>query len=101
MLSRYIHVFFDFRIFESPTNQTLGGVEGVGGIGDGLTFGRHADQPLAVLGKGDDRRRRSGTLGIFNDLCLFALHDGHAGIGGAEIDADDSAFNTLGSAIEY
>ena len=34
------------------------GKEGVDGVRHGLALGRHADQPLAIVREGDDRRRR-------------------------------------------
>jgi len=35
------------------------------------------------------RRGCSASLRVFNDLRLLALHDSHAGVGGAQVDADD------------
>lgn len=38
----------------SPSaNETLGGEQGILGVGNGLTFSGHANQPLAVLGEGN------------------------------------------------
>ena len=54
-----------------------------------LALGGLADQPLAVLGEGDDRGRGARAFGIFDDLGGRALHDGDARIGRAEVDADD------------
>ena len=41
------------------------------------------------LGKGDDRGGGVGAFGVLENLGLAALHDGDAGVGGAEVDADD------------
>ena len=57
-------------------------------VGHGLPFCDLADQPLAGFGKRNDGWRRSAALGVGNDSRFAALHHGHAGIGGAEIDAD-------------
>jgi hypothetical protein len=48
-----------------------------------------SDQRLAIVVEGDDRWRRASALGILDDLRRFALHDRHAGICRAEVDADD------------
>jgi hypothetical protein len=61
------------------------------GVGDGLALGRGAAQDFAVFGVGDDRRRGARAFGVFDDLRLAAFHDGNAGVGGAEVDADDLA----------
>ena len=49
---------------------------------------------LAVVGEGDDRRSRARALRILDDLGLAAVHDGDAGIGGAEVDTDDFGHRT-------
>jgi hypothetical protein len=49
-------VLLDDRIVEATADQPLHGVEGVLRIGDRLALGRLADQDLAVLREGDDRR---------------------------------------------
>ena len=59
------------------------------GIGHRLALGRLADQPLAVVGERDDRGRGARALGILDDLGGRALHDRDAGIGRAEVDADN------------
>ena len=78
------------RIVEAAADQPLDREHGVVGIGHRLALGRLADQPLAVLGEGDDRRRRARAFRILDDLGLAALHDGDRAVGGAEIDADHS-----------
>jgi hypothetical protein len=49
------------------------------------------DQHFAVLGERDDRRRGAVAFAVLDDLGLAAFHDGDAGVGGAEVDADDLA----------
>ena len=58
-------------------------------VRDRLPLGKAADHALARLGKADDGRRRSAALSVRDDDGLAALHDCDAGIGGAEINADD------------
>ena len=59
------------------------------GIRHRLTLGRLADETLAVVGEGDDRRRRARAFRVLDDLGARPFHDGHAGIGRAEVDADN------------
>src|SRR3546814_5091145 len=63
------------------------------GIGDRLALRRLADQAFAVLGEGDDRRRRARALDIFDNLGLAALHDRDTAIRGAEVDPDHFGHN--------
>ncbi len=84
-------VLVDHRVVVAATDQPLDREDGAFRIGDGLTLGRLADEPLAVIGEGDDRRRRAHALGVFDDFRGLAFHHGDARIGGAEIDADDLA----------
>ena len=41
--------------------------------------------------EGDDRGRGACALGVLDDLRGLSLHDGDAGVGGAQVDADDVA----------
>ena len=84
-------VLLDHRIVEAAADQALDREDGVLGIGDRLALGRLADEPLAVVGEGDDRRRGAHALRVLDDLRRLAFHDGDAGIGGAEVDTDDLA----------
>ena len=71
----------------------LDGNDGAIRVGDGLTLGDLTDQALAVLGEGDDGRRRAVALGVDDDGRLSAFHDGHTGVRGAQVDADNLAHN--------
>jgi hypothetical protein len=51
-------------------------------VGDRLVLGRLADEYLAVLGKGDHRRRRPRALRVRHHGGLAALEDSHDGVGG-------------------
>jgi hypothetical protein len=84
-------VLFDHRIVVAPSDEALDREDRVLGVGHRLALGRLADQPLTVVGEGDNRRRRAHAFGIFDDFRRFAFHDGNARIGGAEVDADDLA----------
>ena len=73
----------------------LDGADRAVDVGDGLALGHLADEHLAVLGEGDDRRRRAGALGVGDDGGLAALEDGDDGVGGAEVDADCSCHGAM------
>ena len=60
-------------------------------FGDGLALCRLADQALAVLGERDHGRGRPRAFGILDDLGLSVFHNGHTGVGGTQVDADDLA----------
>ena len=84
-----LHLLLHHRIDEAAADHALDAVKGVLGVGDGLAFGRLADQALARFREGDHGGRRARALAVLDHLGLLAFHDGDAGIGGAEIDADD------------
>ena len=44
---------------------------------------------LAAFGEGDDGGRGARAFGVFEDHGFAAFHDGHTGVGGAEIDAEN------------
>src|SRR5699024_4047396 len=52
-----------------------------------------------VIRVGDDGRRGARALGILDHLGLAAFHDGHAAVGGAEVDADDLGHGVAASGI--
>ena len=84
-------VLLHHRVVVAAPDQALDREEGVFRIGDRLALGRLADETLAVVGEGDDRRRGAHAFGVLDDFRIFAFHDGDAGIRGAEVDADDLA----------
>ena len=83
------HVLLGHGVVEGAADQALDGEEGALGVRDRLALGRLADEALAVVREGHDRRGRARAFRVFDDLGLRAFHDGHAGIGGAEVDTDD------------
>ena len=58
------------------------------GIGHRLALGDLADEPLAVLGEPDDRRRQSRSFLVHDDGRLTVFHDRDHRVGGAEVDSD-------------
>ena len=82
-------ILLHHRVVVAPADQALDRKNRALGIGDRLTLGRLADQPLALVRKSDDGRRRAHSLRVLDDLGRLAFHDGDAGIRGPEIDTDD------------
>ena len=84
-------VLLDHRIVVATADQPLDREDGLLRIGHRLALGRLTDEALAIVGECDDRRRRAHAFRVFDDLCVLAVHDGDARIGGAEVDTDDLA----------
>jgi hypothetical protein len=82
-----LHFFFG----KFATDEAFHGVQGVLRVGDRLTLGRGPHQHFAVFLIGNDGRRGAGTLGVFNHFGGVAFHDGHAAVGGAQVNTDDSS----------
>ncbi len=61
------------------------------GVGHRLPLGDLPDEPLAVLGEGDDRRRDPRAFLIDDDGGLPAFHHRDDRVGGAEVDSNDFA----------
>ena len=59
------------------------------GIGDRLTLGDLADEPLAVLGEADDGRGRPTAFGVRDDDWVAAFHDGDDRVRRAQVDSND------------
>eukprot|EP00962_Isochrysis_galbana_P043656 scaffold16704_cov112-Isochrysis_galbana.AAC.1 len=84
-------VLLNVRIVEPAADEPLGREEGALRVGDRLPLGRRADQPFAVVRERHHRRRGARALCVLNHLRAAALHHRHAAVGGAQVDANDSA----------
>jgi len=82
------HVLLGHRIVEAAADQALHRKNRVFGVGDGLALRRLADQALAILCKGDDRRGRPRAFHIFDNLGFSAFHHRDTAVRGAEVDPD-------------
>src|SRR5262249_5070337 len=82
-------VLFDHRVVIAAADQALHRKKGPLGIGYRLALGRLADEALAIISEGNDRRSCPHALGIFDHFRIFAIHYGDARIRGAEIDPND------------
>ena len=88
-------VFLHFFFFEAATDQTFHGEDRVLRIGHGLALGWRADGDFAVFHIGDDGRRGARAFGVFDDFRLTAFDDGDARVGGAEVNTDDLAHDSI------
>ncbi len=73
----------------TAAHETLDGKNRVGGIGDGLAFGRLPHQALPALGESHYRGGGPIAFRVGDDFRLLPLHDGDAGIGRAQIYAEN------------
>ncbi|AJE44983.1 putative NAD-specific glutamate dehydrogenase [Celeribacter indicus] len=81
-------VLFHLGIADPAADQAFHGENGVVGVGDCLTFGRLADEALAV-GEPHDGGRRARSLGVLDHTWLRTVHDGDTGVRGPEVDTND------------
>src|SRR4029077_3957785 len=82
-------VLLHHRVVIAAADEALDGEEGPLGIGHRLALGRLANEALAIVSEGNDRRRRPHAFGILDHFRRFAIHYGDARIRGAEIDPND------------
>ena len=75
-----------------PAHEAFDRIDGAARVGDRLPFGGVADQPIALVGEGDDAGGQAMPFLVGDHLDLAPLHDRDDGVGGAEIDADDFFF---------
>ena len=76
---------------ELAAHEALHGEDGVLRVRHGLAFRGLADEAFAVLGESDDGRSRVGAFRVGDDLEGVAVHDGHAAVGGAEVNTENLA----------
>src|SRR5690606_41031296 len=73
----------------AAAHEALGAVDGPLGVRDGLALRDLPDEHLALIVPRDDGRREAIALLVDDDLGLLAFHDGHDGVGRAQVDSDD------------
>ena len=86
-----VDVLLDFFLGELAADQALDRVERVARVGHGLALGAGAHEHFTVFLVSHDRRRGARTFRVLDHLGGVAFHDGHARVGGAQVDADDSS----------
>ena len=85
------HLLFLGDLGVAPSHEALDRENRVLGIGYRLALRHLADEPFARLGKGHHRRREATAFRIGDHYGLTALHHGHNGVRGAQVDTDDFA----------
>lgn len=63
-----LHVFFNFWVFETSTDQSFCGIKSVRRVCDSLTLSRGTDQSFSIFSESYMWRCRSATFAIFNYL---------------------------------
>jgi hypothetical protein len=81
----------DLGIGELAADQALDREDRVLGVGDRLALGDLADEPVPLLREGDDGGGGAAPLAVRQHARHRGLHDGRAGVGRAQVDAEDLA----------
>ena len=89
-LLRRVLLAVDVARLPALAHLRLDAAEGAIGVGDRLALGDLADEDLAGLAEGDDRRRGALPLGVGDDDRVTRLEDRDDRVGGAEVDSDCS-----------
>ncbi len=82
-------VEFVLHFIELAPHEAFDRENGVLWVGDGLPLRSLADESFAIFGEGDDGGCGTRAFAVLEDNGFAAFHDGHAGVGGAEIDSED------------
>ena len=85
-----LSIVLDGFIVESSTDQSLSGENGIFRIGDGLSFSSWTDQSFSFFGEGNNWGCGSDTFGVLNNFWSLTFHKGNTGVGGSEIDTNNS-----------
>ncbi len=88
IIRNHFPIFLGGLVIKPPPDKALDRKKCVLRIGDTLTLGRLADESLPVFREGDHGRGGSRPFRIFNDLCIFAVHNGDAGVGRSQVNSD-------------
>src|SRR5690606_32358993 len=91
LVGHHFDVFLHDIFVETTADQALHRVQGVVRVGHGLALSRLANQNLAIIGVGDDRRSGTTTLGVLDDLDAAVFQNGDTGVGSPQVDTDDFA----------
>jgi hypothetical protein len=84
-----LRILLGDRVVEAAADEALHRENRIVGIGHGLALRWLSDEPFAVLGESDHRRRRARAFAVLDDLGLAAFHHGNAAVGRAQVDAND------------
>ncbi|EHK67902.1 putative NAD-specific glutamate dehydrogenase [Achromobacter arsenitoxydans SY8] len=90
-----VDVLLHRLFFELAADQALHRVQGVARVGHGLALGGRAHQGLAVIHVGNDGGGGASTFRVFDDFDLPAVHDSHAAVGRAQVNANNLAHGGL------
>ena len=78
-------MFFLAHLVELASHESLDRKYRIPRVSDGLTFRGLSNQTLPIFRESNDRRRRPRAFAILQNHRVATFHDGHAGVGGAQI----------------
>ena len=87
LVGDHLHFFVDF--VEAASHEPLDRINRVLRVGDGLPLRHLPNQPLAVLGECDHRRRSAASFFICDKFGFPPLHDCDAGVGGSKVNSNN------------
>ena len=88
LIGHGVHAFLNFRIVDAATDEALGRIDGVGGVGYRLTFGKLPDQTFPRF-----RYRHNGRGGfvsgsVGDDDRFSVFYNGDTGVGRSQVDTE-------------
>jgi len=90
-----LQVLLDFWVVVASSNQALGSVQCILGVGNGLSSGRSSHNPLAVRREGYHRWRRPRSFTVLQHFGTLSLHQWHARVSSAKVNANDVTFDLV------
>lgn len=75
------------KFAELAADEAFSREDGVFRVGDGLTLCCLADETFSVFSESYYGWCCARTFGVLKNCCLTAVHDGHTGVGCAEVDS--------------
>jgi len=85
-----LHILLSLIIVELTANETLGSVESVFGVLDGLSLGDITNVSGTIISESDNRWGSSLTFSILDNFGVSGFHDSNAGVGCAQINSNDA-----------
>ena len=89
LIGDHAHGLLRFGVVKTATHEALDRVDGVLGVDNSLALGCDAHKALAILGKGNNRRRGAIALGVWDNSGSATFHHSHHAIGGAQVNTNN------------
>mmetsp|Transcript_113992 Transcript_113992/g.157989 ORF Transcript_113992/g.157989 Transcript_113992/m.157989 type:complete len:497 (+) Transcript_113992:667-2157(+) len=91
-----LHILLGLIIVERTTNESLGSVESVLRVLDGLSLSDITNVSSAIIREGNNRWGSSLTFSVLDNLGGSGFHNSNARVGGTKINTDNAAERSLG-----